>query len=67
MLKLKPTVLDSFLQKFMDSLNSRLAKHISMEKLHSIVKVMAKGNSLDLDGILSFLTKLFLYYDRHLY
>lgn len=32
-------------------MNSRLAKHISMEKLHSIVKVMAKGNSLDLDGV----------------
>lgn len=35
----------------MNSMNSRLAKHISMEKLHSIVKVMAKGNSLDLDGV----------------
>ncbi len=51
MLKVKSTVLDSFLKKFMDSMNSRLSKHISMEKLHSIVKVMAKGNSLNLDGV----------------
>jgi hypothetical protein len=51
MLKLKSMVLYSFLKKFMDSMNSRLAKHISMEKLHSIGKVMAKLNSLDLNGV----------------
>jgi len=51
MLKLKSTVLDSFHKKFMDSMNSILAKHISMEKLHSIGKVMAKRNSLDLNGV----------------
>ncbi len=53
MLKVKSMILDSFLKKFMDSMNSRLAKHISMEKLHSIFKVMAKGNSLDLDGVVA--------------